>query len=118
MTRRQLIDLCLTFPGAYEDYPFDENWAVIRHGAGKKIFACIYDKNGGLYINLKCEPMRAEFWREVYKGVTPGFHMNKTHWNTVELNADVPRYDLLAMIGESHALTKPKRRLKRESRTQ
>ena len=24
MTRQELIDLCLTFPDAYEDYPFDE----------------------------------------------------------------------------------------------
>jgi len=24
MTRQDLIDLCLTFPGAYEDYPYTE----------------------------------------------------------------------------------------------
>jgi predicted DNA-binding protein (MmcQ/YjbR family) len=24
MTRQEIIDYCLTFPAAYEDYPFDE----------------------------------------------------------------------------------------------
>ena len=39
---------------------------------------------GQLYLNLKCDPMEAEFFRRVYEGVIPGYHMNKTHWNTVK----------------------------------
>ena len=44
MTRRQLIDYCLTFPDSYEDYPFHhaddpEAWAVIRHRGNKKSYA-------------------------------------------------------------------------------
>ena len=31
MTRREAIDACLSLPDAYEDYPFDGNWAVMRH---------------------------------------------------------------------------------------
>ena len=31
MTGRELIDLCLTWPDAYEDYPFGDEWAVLRH---------------------------------------------------------------------------------------
>ena len=33
MTKRELIDYCLTYPAAYEDYPFDETAAVIKHSA-------------------------------------------------------------------------------------
>jgi len=33
--RQALVDFCLTFPAAYEDYPFDEladsEWTVMRH---------------------------------------------------------------------------------------
>lgn len=57
MTRRELIDFCLTFPFSYEDYPFDEvvddhAWTVMRYSANKKSFAFIYERDRHLYINL------------------------------------------------------------------
>lgn len=112
MTRRQLIDYCLTYPDAYEDYPFDElpeaedAWAVMRHLRNKKSFALIYLR-GGLCINLKCEPMRADFLRRAYRGVTPAYHMNKEHWNTVQIGSDVPEDELYGMIEHSYRLTMP-----------
>ena len=107
MTKRELIDLCLTFTGSYEDYPFDETTALVRHSLNKKMFALI-DDSRGVYINLKCEPMQAGEFRRQFEGCTPGYHMNKTHWNTVLANSDVP-YDLLmSMIAHSYDLTKPK----------
>ena len=117
MTRRELIDLCLTWPGSYEDYPFDEiagpeSWAVLRHRGNKKIFAAVYDR-GGLCINLKCDPLAGDFWRSQYQGVTPGWHMNKLHWNTVRLPSDVPRAELEAMIEQSYRLTLPKKAVKK-----
>ena len=117
VTRRELIDLCLGWPGCYEDYPFDEiagpeSWAVIRHRGNKKIFAAVFDR-GGLCVNLKCEPMEADFLRSQYAGVTPGWHMNKVHWNTVHLPSDVDRAVLEHMIDQSYRLTLPKKALKK-----
>lgn len=115
MDRRKLIEYCLTYPDVYEDYPFDdapgaENaWAVMRHRQNKKSFALIYER-GGLCVNLKCEPLRANFLRQVYKGVTQAYHMNKEHWNTVHLGSDVPENELYSMIEHSYHLTMPKRR--------
>ena len=43
MTRCELIDYCLTYPDANEDYPFDEfasapdSWAVMRHKGNKGV---------------------------------------------------------------------------------
>ena len=113
MTRSELIDYCLTYPDAYEDYPFDsgpdaaDSAAVIRHRLNKRIFALIMVRDG-LSINLKCEPLRADFLRGMYKGVTPGYHMNKLHWNTVLVDSDVPIEELYAMIDHSYKLTMPK----------
>lgn len=109
MTRRELIDYCLTYPDAYEDYPFDDicdpgAWTVMRHRLNKKGFAFIYEREG-LCVNLKFEPLRADFLRQLYKGVTPAFHMNKVHWNTVRVDADVPAEDLCGMIEHSWRLT-------------
>ena len=112
VTRRELIDYCLTYPDAYEDYPFDElagapeAWAVMRHRANRKSFAFIYER-GGLCINLKCEPLRADFLRQVYAGVAPAYHMNKQHWNTVHIGA-APEDVLYDMIEHSYKLTMPK----------
>jgi len=113
MTRRELIDYCLTFPAAYEDYPFDDAagpaaWAVMRHRANKKGFAFIYERGGLLRVNLKCDPAEADFLRQLFAGVTPAYHMNKAHWNTVTPGADVPEDELCQMIARSYDLIKPK----------
>ena len=110
MTKRELIDYCLTCPAAFEDYPFGPASAVMKHSGNGKMFALIGERNGTVYINLKCEPMRADFLRRLYKGVAPGWHMNKTHWNTVTMGADVPAADLHGMIRHSFDLTKPSKK--------
>ena len=112
MTRTQLIQHCLALPLVYEDYPFDTiagagAWTVMRHRANKKSFALIYQRNGKLCVNLKCNPLEAELLRKIYADVTPGYHMNKTHWNTVTLGGDVPADVLTRLIAQSYGLTKP-----------
>ena len=106
MTRQDLIDYCLTFPAAYVDYPFDdvidENaWTAMRHRTNKKTFAFINNHDGRLCVNLKCDPMEADFLRSAYKDVEAGFHMNKTHWNTVYPDGDVPEEELHRMIANN-----------------
>ena len=113
VTRRDLIDYCLTLPAAYEDYPFDETWAVMRHASNKKSFAFIYEKAGALQINLKCEPAWADFYRSVYQDVTPGYHMNKQHWNTILIGGDVGDDWVKTFINQSYDLIKPKARAKK-----
>jgi predicted DNA-binding protein (MmcQ/YjbR family) len=108
MTKQELIDYCLTYPAAYEDYPFDDTTAVMRHGSNKKTFALIIIKDGRLFINLKCDPMRADTLRTIFKSVVPGWHMNKEHWNTVYIDGDVPTEELYEMITHSYDLIKPK----------
>ncbi|MDR1265779.1 MAG: MmcQ/YjbR family DNA-binding protein [Propionibacteriaceae bacterium] len=113
MTRSDLIDFCLTFPAAYEDYPFDDidnpgAWTVMRHRANQKSFALIYERNDRLCVNLKCDPLEAVFLRQAFADVTPAYHMNKVHWNTVVVGGDVPEGEIKGMIENSYALIKPK----------
>jgi predicted DNA-binding protein (MmcQ/YjbR family) len=115
VTRKELIHFCLSFPAVYEDYPFDDivsasAWTVMRHRANKKSFALIYERGGNLCINLKCEPVAADFLRQAFQSVTPAYHMNKVHWNTVTLGGDVPEEILADMISASYRLTEPKSR--------
>jgi predicted DNA-binding protein (MmcQ/YjbR family) len=55
-------------------------------------------------MNLKCDPERAFELRERYEGIVPGYHMNKQHWNTVDVMGSVPRELLLALIDHSYEL--------------
>ena len=43
-------------------------------------------------------------FRANFGGVTPGFHMNKTHWNTVKFNEDVSDQMILEMVTDSYNL--------------
>jgi predicted DNA-binding protein (MmcQ/YjbR family) len=115
MTRQDIIDFCLTFPAAYEDYPFEalaegNRWTAMRHRANKKTFAFINIHNHRLCVNLKCDPMEADFLRQAYTDIIAGFHMNKTHWNSIFVGGDVPDEDLRRMIENSYDLVKPKQR--------
>ncbi len=66
-----------------EEFPFDEN-TIVWKVAGK-IF-CLGDIQEFSSINLKCNPEKAIELREQYHQISPGYHMNKKLWNTVELD--------------------------------
>lgn len=109
--RKQLIDYCLTLPGAYEDYPFDDfNWTVMRHGYNKKTFALIFERMGNIWVNVKCEPDQGGVFAKCEQSVIPGYHMNKTHWNSIIMDGSMPIETVFGMIADSYDLIKPKLR--------
>ena len=55
-------------------------------------------------VNLKCEPQRAIELRENNPGIVPGFHMNKTNWNTVSTDGSVDDRLFYELIDHSYAL--------------
>lgn len=64
MTKRELVDYCLTYPSAFEDYPFHKTSAILKYGGSKKMFSLIGEREGTVCINPECEPiMRTSFFR-------------------------------------------------------
>ena len=55
-------------------------------------------------VNLKCDPDLALDLRDRYEQVRPGYHMNKKHWNTVEIASGIPDIELRKMIDHSYEL--------------
>jgi predicted DNA-binding protein (MmcQ/YjbR family) len=92
----------LEYPGAVEDLPFGPD--VFVYKIGGRMFALTAWKETPLRINLKCDPDKALHLRFLYPSVLPGYHMNKTHWNTVILDGSVPDGDLDDMIRDSYRL--------------
>ncbi len=102
MTFAQLDRYLLSKPGASYDYPFDEVVRVYR--VGQKMFA-LTSKTHPLRVNLKCDPVYALELRNLYQGITPGYHMNKKHWNTVVLEeSDVDEETIRELIDHSYEL--------------
>jgi len=112
MTKDEYLDFCRTIPGALVDQPFEEDFEtyIVRHRDNRKWFAAVLRHNGRDLINLKCEPIEAEFLRSVYEGIVPAYHMNKTHWNTIYLDSDVPDELLRQLTLASRKLTAKKRK--------
>lgn len=119
--RFQLIDLesfreyCLSKPKATEDMPFGEDVLVFR--VGGKMFALAPLDEVAATVNLKCDPNLALELRDRYEEVRPGYHMNKRHWNTVEIDSEIPDAELRRMIDHSYKLVVGKLTTKRESRS-
>jgi predicted DNA-binding protein (MmcQ/YjbR family) len=85
-----------------KDFPFDLDTIVLKIGG--KIFL-LGDVNADPpTINLKCDPELAEELRAEYPSVTPGYHMNKTHWNTVVVDGSIRDEAIYWMIDHSYDL--------------
>jgi len=92
----------LSKKGATFDYPFDETTRVYR--IAEKMFALTSEKKP-LSVNLKCDPLYALELRSLYKGIIPGYHMNKKHWNTVSVeDSDVDEETIKELIDHSYTL--------------
>lgn len=92
---------CLGKKGVTEGFPFDETTLVFK--VSGKIF-CMTGLEGDLSVNLKNNPEKNIELREQYPAVKPGYHMNKKHWNTVEINDSIPDKTIKQFIDESYEL--------------
>jgi predicted DNA-binding protein (MmcQ/YjbR family) len=102
MTFDQLDRYLLSLQGATYDYPFDEETRVYR--IANKMFA-LTSETHPLKVNLKCDPIYALELRNIYKGISAGYHMSKKHWNTVVLeDSDVDEETIHELIDHSYEL--------------
>jgi predicted DNA-binding protein (MmcQ/YjbR family) len=95
-------EYCLSKGGANESTPFGDDVLVLK--VAGKIFALAPLDEVPATANLKCDPDLALELRDQYEQVRPGYHMNKKHWNTVELESGIPDSELRKMIDHSYGL--------------
>lgn len=97
----ELRSYCLSLVGVTEDLPFDDITLVFK--VAHKIFM-LTSLEGDLSVNLKCDPDLAIRLREEYDAVHPGYHMNKKHWNTINLDGSIPDELIYQWIDHSYQL--------------
>lgn len=93
-------DYCLIKPGVEETFPFDEVTLVFK--VMGKMFALTGLDAESFRINLKADPEKSEIWRDEHTEVYPGFHMNKKHWNSVDMEGTLDESFVLEMIDHSY----------------
>ncbi len=101
MNIEELRDYCLSLKGVEEKMPFDDK--VLVFTVKNKMF-CLTDIENYEFINLKCEPEMAIELREKYSEVTPGFHMNKKHWNSIKPKGKISNQLMKKWILDSYNL--------------
>lgn len=101
MNIEALREYCLKKRGVTESFPFDETTLVFK--VAGKIF-CLTDLEDSFGLNLKNNPEKNIELREQYEAVKPGYHMNKKHWNSVNVNGSIPENLLKQWIDESYEI--------------
>ncbi|MBC2578887.1 MmcQ/YjbR family DNA-binding protein [Clostridium sp. DJ247] len=102
MNLQELKKYCLKKKGVYEDFPFDDETLVFK--VGSKMFALTNIDEKELKVNLKCDPVMSQDLRRGYAAIKPGYHMNKTHWNTVEIDGSIDDKIIKTLIDISYDL--------------
>ena len=102
MNLEEFREYCLTKANVTEGTPFGEDTLVLK--VSGKIFALASLDEVPPRVNLKCDPDLALELRDRYEEVQPGYHMNKKHWNTIELNSRIPAAELRRWINHSYDL--------------
>jgi predicted DNA-binding protein (MmcQ/YjbR family) len=118
MDLAQFREYCLSKADATESTPFGPDVLVFK--VSGKMFALATLDEVPTTVNLKCDPDLALELRDRYEQVRPGYHMNKKHWNTVEIEGGIPDAEVRKMIDHSYELVSkslPKPRAKVAARS-
>jgi predicted DNA-binding protein (MmcQ/YjbR family) len=100
MTPAEIALLALDLNDVSEEQPFGPEVDVYK--VAGKIFAILAPEASPPAVSLKCEPELAVALRQQYVGVTPGYHLNKKHWNTVSLDGSIPAEEIAGMVEHSY----------------
>src|SRR5256885_10719961 len=102
MDGRAVLAWCRTRPGAAEELPFGPDTRVFK--VGGRMFAIAPAAEEPDRVTLKCEPHFAEHLRAQHPAITPGYHTNKRHWNTLRLDGSLAPELVEELLGHSYTL--------------
>ncbi|WP_306468273.1 MmcQ/YjbR family DNA-binding protein [Deinococcus alpinitundrae] len=92
---------CAALPHSRETFPFGAATLVFK--VGGKMYALTDIHAESLSLSLKVRLERGEALRAEHAAITPGYHLNKRHWITLQLDS-VPGDLACELLAESHAL--------------
>jgi predicted DNA-binding protein (MmcQ/YjbR family) len=102
MNNAQLLDYCLSKPGAHQSN--ENQWQASQIKVGGVMFAMLRDSKGHPAIALKTGHQAAATLRHQHPEIIPCECLNKAHWNSVLLDGNLPDSQFYALIDSSYQL--------------
>lgn len=102
MHLEELREYCLLKKGVVECLPFGNDTLVFK--VMGKMFLLSGIDSQPIQFNVKCNPAKAIELRENFSCVLPGYHMNKSHWNTIISDGSVSDKLIKDWIDDSYNL--------------
>ncbi len=114
MNQLQAEQYLLLKPETSLYYPFGDDvkvfrvknkmFATISHGSSAKSAKVDDAAKTHFWMNLKCAPDEALMLRDIFPSIIPGYHMNKSNWNSVILDNSIPQGEIERMMDNSYML--------------
>ncbi|MEV0186080.1 MmcQ/YjbR family DNA-binding protein [Streptomyces sp. NPDC050625] len=95
-------DSTAELPGTDLEHRSDPNWEL--HKVRGKVFMLMTDMPGRPVVILKADPDDAAALRVQYADITPGYHMNKRHWITLEGGGTIDEKLVKELVIDSYRL--------------
>ncbi len=101
-------EYCLSFKGVHDKMPFEK--ATTEYDRNLLVFYvldkwfCFVNIDVFDFCNIKCKPTEVCELQDRYKGIKPGYHMNKKHWISVYFNQDVPDSMIKDLVRNSYEI--------------
>lgn len=103
MTLDEIDQYCLGLPGCAPRYPFDSAPDLRAWCIGKRMFAWSVITTTPLTLQVKAHPDLVPTLVRNYDWISPGYHMNKRHWITIDADACEPAM-LQGLLEDAHSL--------------
>ncbi|WAP59124.1 MmcQ/YjbR family DNA-binding protein [Streptomyces sp. S465] len=100
--QKTAADCAEELPGAQLEHPFGPDWQVFK--VRGKAFMLMTEAPGRPVVILKSDPGEALALREHNSHITPGYHMNKKHWITLEGGDGIDEELVRELVTESYRL--------------
>lgn len=89
-------------PAAEVTRPFGPEYDVFK--VIGKMFLLFTEVRGEQIVVLKADPRDSEALRQAHRDITPGYHMNKRHWITLEPGGALDAELVRELVTESYLL--------------
>jgi predicted DNA-binding protein (MmcQ/YjbR family) len=100
--QKAAADCAEELPGAGVEHPFGPEWEVYK--VRDKVFMLMTQVTGEPVVILKSAPDESAALRQEHEEITPGYHMNKKHWITLEGGNTVDETLVKELVTDSYRL--------------
>lgn len=89
-------------PASTMGHPFGPEYEVFK--VKGKVFMLLTEVPGDPIVILKADPEDSTALRQSHPDITPGYHMNKKHWITIEPGETVDQSLVKELVTDSYRL--------------